>query len=181
MSGSASLNQILLARENRAKRILELINQYSMPVVSFTMNIAGPRKSGVLIQRAFQEGFDRLNQAFKHQGIDVVHVERLSSLTGYEAYLAVPGDSLQLKKMCIAMEEQDALGRLFDMDVFDAQGKKRSRAEIGGAPRACLICGKRGFACASRRLHTVEQLQAKTEEIIIGSLAQTVSDRRAGA
>lgn len=36
-----SLEQVLLARENRAGRQQRLLAQYGLPLVSFTMNIAG--------------------------------------------------------------------------------------------------------------------------------------------
>ena len=39
-----SLEQVLLARENRAGRQQRLLAQYGLPLVSFTMNMAGPVK-----------------------------------------------------------------------------------------------------------------------------------------
>ena len=44
-----SLNQMLLARENRALRQRALLEKYRLPLVSFTMNIAGPVKAVTMV------------------------------------------------------------------------------------------------------------------------------------
>ena len=87
--------------------------------------------------------------------------------TGCEGYLSVPLPAYEIKKICTKIEEATPLGRLFDMDVIDVNGEKLQRA----TERACLICGKPGRACASRRLHTVKDLQAATEQILVSELA----------
>ena len=51
-----SLEQVLLARENRAGRQQRLLAQYGLPLVSFTMNMAGPVKDTPLSRFAFQAG-----------------------------------------------------------------------------------------------------------------------------
>ena len=44
-----SLQDILLAREQRVAKQKELLTKYNCPLVSFTMNIAGPVKTSPLI------------------------------------------------------------------------------------------------------------------------------------
>ena len=57
-----TLTEILDAREMRAFMQKELIEAYKLPLVCFTMNIAGPVKVTPLIERAFNEGVSLLKQ-----------------------------------------------------------------------------------------------------------------------
>ena len=53
MTGTVDLAQVLEARERRAMRQQALLAQYQTPLVSFSMNIAGPVKNSPLIRRGF--------------------------------------------------------------------------------------------------------------------------------
>jgi holo-ACP synthase/triphosphoribosyl-dephospho-CoA synthase len=54
------------------------------------------------------------------------------------------------------------MGRLFDMDVIGLDGRKLARAE----ERRCLCCGAAGRGCASRRLHSLEELGAAVTKLL---------------
>lgn len=157
------LTEILAAREARAARQQALLRKYRCPVVSFTMNIAGPVKTSPLIRRAFDAGFHDLEAALKDC---ILSREIIHATTGDEAILSVDMDAGELKSICTAIEEATPMGRLFDMDVLDLHGNKLSRP----SERCCLICGAPGRGCASRRLHTVAELQEATRDLIIPHL-----------
>ncbi|MBQ9347984.1 MAG: triphosphoribosyl-dephospho-CoA synthase CitG, partial [Oscillibacter sp.] len=168
MGETVDLMQMLEARERRVFRQEELLERYRLPLVSFTMNIAGPMKNSPLIRRGFQAGERLLLGQFQRAGIRCVHAERIDEATGCEGLYAVDCGARQLKTLTEELEEGTDLGRLFDMDVLSPGGEKLDRA----VPRRCLICGGDGKACASRRVHTVAELQEKTREIL-----QTALDR----
>ena len=46
-----SLYDILLAREKRVRLQDDMINRFQSPIISFTMNIAGPQKNSALMNR----------------------------------------------------------------------------------------------------------------------------------
>lgn len=156
------LNEILAAREARAARQQALLKQYNRPVVSFTMNIAGPVKTAPIITRAFAYGLSELEKALQGHAIRSREVHR--EITGDEAMLSVNLDASQLKGICTAIEEATPMGRLFDMDVIDLNGAKLERE----TERGCIVCGKPGRTCASRRLHSVTELQEATRKLICG-------------
>ena len=52
----ATLQEVLMAREDRMREQNELLSKFGKPLVSFTMNIAGPVKNTELIRAAFFEG-----------------------------------------------------------------------------------------------------------------------------
>ena len=60
MDQTVELNQMLEARERRALRQHTLLERYHLPLVSFTMNVAGPVKNSPSIRRGFALGRDLL-------------------------------------------------------------------------------------------------------------------------
>lgn len=155
-----SLQDILSAREERVRRQQQLLKVWGKPLLSFTMNIAGPVKTSPLIERGFREGLARLEKALPPEQIRFREESCLP--TGCQAFLVVDMEGEALKALCVALEEQDALGRLFDMDVLVANGQKLERSRL----RGCLVCGAPGRGCAAGRLHSVAQLQAATGQLL---------------
>ena len=159
-----TLAQVLEARDKRASQQRLLLHTYHCPLISFTMNIAGPVKISPLIERAFTVGLRELdcnlpNHLIRHRS---THMD----LTGCQAMYAVDLDAMALKKICTALEDQSPLGRLFDMDVITTDGEKLDRSAVAGHSRNCIVCGAAGRVCAARRLHTVPQLQSATRSIM---------------
>ena len=166
MEHAVTLMEMLGAREARAMRQQQLLEEYQLPVISFCLNIAGPVKNSPVLRRAFREGLERLECALLAGRLDIVHREEVDEPTGCEALWVVRGDGRAVKELCVELEDRDALGRLFDLDVLDPVSGKWDRTQLGQPPRKCLVCGKEGKGCASRRLHTVEELQSATQAIL---------------
>lgn len=166
MEHAVTLMEMLGAREARAMRQQQLLEEYQLPVISFCLNIAGPVKNSPVLRRVFREGLERLACALLAGRLDIVHREEVDEPTGCEALWVVRGDGRAVKELCVELEDRDALGRLFDLDVLDPVSGKWDRTQLGQPPRKCLVCGKEGKGCASRRLHTVEELQGATQVIL---------------
>lgn len=165
-----TLAQMLDAREARAQAQQLLLEQYARPIACFTMNIPGPVKDSPLIRRGFEAGWNTLRHRLPKG--KVLDARRREAVTGCEALLAVDMDSVELKKICTAIEDETPLGRLFDMDVLDSHGVKLDRGPVGGKPRNCIVCGASGRGCASRRTHTVPELQNAARRILTEHFAQ---------
>ncbi|MBE6959053.1 MAG: triphosphoribosyl-dephospho-CoA synthase CitG [Ruminococcaceae bacterium] len=155
-----SLIDILNAREARAELQQQLLKDFGCPVISFTMNIAGPIKNTPLIERGFQFGLQALQSRLPSESIKKIHIDLAS--TGCTALLAVDMDAFSLKQICVHLEDASPIGRLFDMDVLDKSGDKLERKH----QRGCLVCGAPGRVCAAGRLHSVSQLQGITNQIL---------------
>jgi len=153
-----TLSEILLAREERVAIQNALLAEYKVPVISFTMNIAGPVKVTALSHRAFLWGLEQLRLGFLQNRMTVKKEYSRSLPTGDEAYFAVDAPAERVKALCVEIEEANRMGRFFDMDVIGTDGNKLDR----GSERDCIVCHKPGRDCASRRLHTVAELQAAT-------------------
>ena len=166
MPEAVELIQMLEARERRVSRQRELLERYRLPLVSFTMNIAGPVKNSPLIRRGFLTGDALLRGQLARMKAKCVHTERIDEATGCEAFYVVDTDARTLKRLTEEVEDGTDLGRLFDMDVLLEDGTKLDRA----VPRRCLLCGEDAKVCSSRRIHTVAELQRKTRDILRAAL-----------
>ena len=85
--------------------------------------------------------------------------------TGYEAYLITPMPLLEAKRVAVEIEDTHPLGRLFDIDVLDAQGIPVSRDRVGGQPRRCLVCDHEARYCMRMRWHTQEEIWARIRQM----------------
>lgn len=176
----ASLRDILDAREARAARQRELLETFQSTLISFTMNIAGPVKNSKIIREGYLEGLERLRMQMDGERVSILHFEETQAFTGNEALFVVDGPARKVKRLTCQIEEADELGRLFDMDVMAPDGSKLDRSEIGLPLRKCLICGGPAAGCASRRTHTVKELQERTQEMLRRHFCHKFADHISG-
>mgnify|MGYP000665835370 CR=1 FL=1 len=69
--------------------------------------------------------------------------------TGYEAYLITPMPLPEAKRIAVNIEDTHPLGRLFDIDIINADGVPVSRDAIGEKPRRCPVCDHEARYCMS--------------------------------
>ncbi len=165
--GEVTLEQVLLSREERSARQKQLLRRFGAPLVSFTMNIPGPVKDTPLIRFAFRAALRRLETQLG----EPLYRQCLYQPTGCEALLAFRQTAPALKEVCLSIEEGAPVGRLYDLDVLDTDGRKLSRPQ----PRRCLLCGGPAAICARSRAHALEALQLRTEELLRGFAADRLS------
>ena len=176
MDHTVELSQMLEARERRVQRQRELLEQYRLPLVSFTMNIAGPVKNSPSIRCGFALGKELLLGQLARVKAPLVHWEEIDEDTGCEGFYVVDTSGAALKALTLEIEEHTELGRLYDMDVLDLSGEKLERP----SPRRCLICGRPAQECARSRTHSVPELQRRTHELLTHALNRRDAERIAG-
>lgn len=160
-----SLTEMLEAREKRAWRQRELL-KLGKTMICFTMNIAGPIKNSPLIGSGYDLGKRLLLGQLDVAGVAVSDFEEVREKTGNECILLADAEPLAVKAITAELEDCAPIGRLFDMDVLRPDGSKVERQELGLPGRRCLLCGESAQVCARSRKHSVEELQAKTREIL---------------
>ena len=153
-----TLEEILAARDARAAFQQTLLEKYpGAALVCLMVNIPGPVKQTALSERVFSGGIRALVAALAEDSMTVLFSQEHHCPTGSEAYFVVDGEVQVLKRRTCGLEESLPYGRLLDMDVHTKSGQL-SRVDAGYLPRGCMVCGKTGSACASRRLHSLEEL-----------------------
>ena len=181
-----TLPDMLEARDRRVWRQQELRDRYpGLTMVCFTMNIAGPVKNSPLIRRGFLYGCSQIRQQLMRIRKRAEYEVLFDEFTGNEGYFMIALPPLEVKRMTVEVEDGEPVGRLFDMDVLDPDGRKLDRTELNAdrspdsgshsvsaagriRPRTCLLCGRPAKECARNRTHTVGQLQEKTMQVLTG-------------
>ena len=161
-----TLPQMLERREKRARLQAAFLQEHHSPLVSFSMNIPGPVKTDELIRRAVDIGEILLLEGLRHIHAEILDASETHEDTGDELLLAVDADPEELKTLAVSIEESSPVGRLFDIDIIDAQGRKLSREGF----RKCLICDKQAQECARSRTHTVQEMQEAINDILTRGL-----------
>lgn len=159
-----TLDQLLASREERASFQKELLKGYpGKTLVCLTVIMPGKVKRNLQSLVVAQAAVTALVSAFG----DSMLKFRLRDLpTGYEAYLVTPLSNEEAKKETCRIEDTHPLGRLFDLDVIDADGVPMSRELVGLSPRKCLVCDNEARYCMRNRTHTMGELTAKIDEMI---------------
>jgi len=163
-SGIVTLQQVLDAREQRHEAQQLLLSEFKLPVLSFTMNIAGEVKNSPLIELAFDHGAGSITDLLGTP----IHRSIMRKPTGCEAFFVYDMAAEEIKRTCIEIESRDPVGRLFDMDVIDIDGRKLSRQE----PRTCIVCGGPAAPCSRSRAHGLEAVKACTDQLLLQFAAQ---------
>lgn len=189
MDRNASPMEILIAREQRAERQIELIRQYHKPLVSFSLNIAGPQKNTPLIRKGYALGKELFEEQLLREKLSVIYFEESDEVTGCEGIFVVDGNEYLLKQMVSEIEEGSMAGRLFDFDVLveaDAEDQKAAnglrkleRSEIGLPKRRCLICGGPAKECARSRAHALSLIEDETSRILKAAILDASAKKAA--
>lgn len=159
----ATMEEILFQREERAARIESLVQKYSKPVLSISVNIPGDIKLSENSKKVFDEACNIMNKAL---GNKVLFTEMFVENAGCYALLAVDLKSDDLKLASIDIEDNHPLGRLIDLDVIDLSMKHVSRTDMYKPFRKCLICDENAKICSRSRKHSVAELVSKFDEIV---------------
>ncbi len=171
-----TLAEMLDARENRVLEQQRILAEYKLPLISFTLNIPGSLKNFPLAEKSFYEGKKLIVRQLKRYNINIVHEKNNCKKTGFEAFFAVDGENLHIKRLMVEIEEYCSLGRIFDIDVLSQDGEKISRQDINMENRRCLLCGEYAHVCARSRKHDTEALIEKTIEIMTSYFNEKFAD-----
>lgn len=173
-----SVPDMMQAREARFFMQQTMLARYpGASLVCLTMNVAGPVKTTPAIERAFSWGMEHIRAVLA--GAKLLFEADIHEKTGPEAVFVFSGDAGEIKRRLCLLEDGCALGRLLDIDVIKPDGEKISRTEIGLPPRRCLLCGQDAPVCARSRTHTVQELFARTHDIIDAHFAEAFARKTA--
>ncbi|GAB7272429.1 citrate lyase holo-[acyl-carrier protein] synthase [Dickeya ananatis] len=163
---SVSLDSLLAAKDRRHARQQQLLALHRSTVVSLTLVTPGAVKDSALYRRAMTEAVAAFNDLCLARGWEVREQQLHWLETGSEAFWAITKDALSVKAAAIALEEQHALGRLWDFDVFCPKAGSVSRTLLAHDHRRCILCEESAHACARSRRHALPAVIEKIESIL---------------
>lgn len=158
---AVSLEEMLAEREWRVEEQARQLKTCHT-LVMLSANTAGPIKSFPLLLRGVEEGRRLLEARLHLEGISWNLRGDHAHSGGPTAFYAVEAPPAQVKALACTVEETPHLGRLLDIDVLDARGRKWERGQLGYPGRRCLLCGAPAAECGRSRRHSVEELQRET-------------------
>ena len=182
-----TLHELLASRDARHATQQKLLAEHSgKTLVCLTVVMPGSVKRNQQSLTAAHAAVEAMRKAFavkENKGLSplenietpepLVPIESLAPTlleldleTGYEAYLITPMPHLEAKRIAVNIEDTHPLGRLFDIDIINADGVPVSRDAIGEKPRRCLVCDHEARYCMRMRWHTQEDIWAKINEMV---------------
>ncbi|MNG89634.1 Apo-citrate lyase phosphoribosyl-dephospho-CoA transferase [compost metagenome] len=168
---AVSLPELLTSRDCRQARQQAWLARHQSTLLVLTLVVPGARKDSALTRNIFNLGWQALQQLRREQGWRCLQAETLALATGCEGFLALQADARRVKDCAMQLEVQQPIGRLWDIDVLDAQGRILSRRDLGLAERRCLLCGQPAKVCARQRRHGSEQLLQQMERMLNDALS----------
>ena len=163
-----SLEDLLAAKELRAKRQTHWLTQFSQPLISLTLVTPGPVKDSVVYRQVMREALQRAEVMLLQHGWPVLKQQVFWLPTGAEAFWCVKHPAPEVKAATVELEQSHILGRLWDFDVICPQAGIVGRRSLDNASRRCLICDGPAHACARSRQHPLPEVIAKVEALIDG-------------
>lgn len=157
------LQRVLEAKEERVHYQRKLINQYQLPLVSFTLNLPGGYFQYRLWKKIMNTAVEAIETFFNK---DILYVDIRVAKWGPEGFWVVSLPITNAKEKAIYIEENHPLGRLFDIDIIDSYGKPISRRNLDIAERKCIVCNEKALECYLEKKHTLQELQINIEKII---------------
>ena len=160
-----SLPDLLASRDTRQARQQQWIGLHQVTLISFTVVFPGAIKDSHLVRHIFNQGLNALKQVALCRQWVLLSQQSFALKTGPECFVAVDADANLVKKALIEAEELSPIGRLWDFDVFDAQGQQYSRSQLNQTSRSCLICDNEAKVCARLRTHPLSEILNRIEEL----------------
>ncbi|GEO57620.1 citrate lyase holo-[acyl-carrier protein] synthase [Companilactobacillus bobalius] len=160
------ITQILKSRDMRVREQLILLKKLNnnQSLINAKLNIPGPIKNNAYLIQVFYRGLKRFLQESK---VDYRLIWDVA--TGPEAFLILDGSAKDSKQAAIEFEDNDNLGRLFDIDVLtedDGVPHPVSRQDFHQVGRKCIMCDQPAKVCARSRKHSVKEMQNYISELI---------------
>ncbi|GEM_PF-291346 len=165
---------LLDAREKRQELKQSLI-QEGYHLISLQLNIPGLPKTNKLITTLFRqvtEEFERFFASHLPVKLWTKRIEGVDASGDYRLYLFDLNliDSTDLKELTEQFEGEFTLGRLVDLDVFDASGHFIS----SGKAKKCFLCEKPANVCRQIATHPIEEVR----QAMLNAMEQYMEDQK---
>lgn len=160
-----ALEDVLKAREARARLQQQWLGQYGQTMVSVTLVWPGEIKDTPLARRVMAEANEAINQSLLKHRWPVTRHETDFLCTGPEARWSISSPAWMIKHVMAHLEDNHPLGRLWDIDVFCPTSGLLKRSAILQPMRRCFICHEPAHVCSRMRRHSQNELAQVIEDL----------------
>ncbi|MEC9484565.1 MAG: citrate lyase holo-[acyl-carrier protein] synthase [Candidatus Izemoplasma sp.] len=153
---------ILSAREARSHHIQRVMTAFpNKTCVVLKLNMVGPDKNPKAFQWIITYYHIQLQTQFNSH---IIRHSYHESVDGNYFLYIVKRDPKLVKDHMVALEDDSALGRLIDIDVYHQHPLTRKR------PRQCIICDDLAHHCVRSQAHSVEDVRSIMTSIMHNAL-----------
>ncbi|MBU5591793.1 citrate lyase holo-[acyl-carrier protein] synthase [Clostridium sp. MSJ-4] len=147
---------ILIEREKRVEMIQEIIEKFNKTLIFIRVNYPGVQKENELTKDIIKAMDKLLSRLFE----DVLILKLLTiTAEGPNITMAIDKDPLEIKRICIEIEENHPLGRCVDIDVYRPDTMESiGREEMGIKPRKCFLCEEIAQVCVRSKRHDIKEV-----------------------
>ncbi|KRM58059.1 citrate lyase holo-[acyl-carrier protein] synthase [Secundilactobacillus malefermentans] len=162
-----SIEEMLASRDERVAYQNKIVAENPhKTLLAIKLNIPGPIKNNQKIDQLFSTGLKKFLNELEINDFRFSLLKQTAKPSGSEAFLLVENDIKKTKLEAIHFEDEDPLGRLFDIDVLgNDQQAALSRVSLNLPVRKCFICSRPAKDCARSRRHSVAELQDKISQL----------------
>lgn len=147
---------ILLAREKRIEYQEKLLEKYKMTIIVIRVNYPGLNKNNDISKRISgvieKEICEILSTSIKYKTI-------MTTAEGPIVVMCIDKKARDIKLLALDIEEKHLLGRIVDIDVYDAKGLGISREDFGIGMRKCYICDEIAHNCVRSKKHSFDEVE----------------------
>lgn len=170
---------VLEARQRRWERRLALSSPLGPleALLSITLRLPSPLRGSGAYDAAAKRLLEDLAAAAVEAGLSCSREEFRAGADGPEGFIVLSAEPRRAKEFALSFEGSHPWGELTDVDVMGSGGKVVGREGLGLGPRPCLICGDQAALCVVERRHSLEELRARAEAILLRSPARSTGER----
>lgn len=159
------MEKVLIARENKQNNLKKIMKTGFVYLI-LKVNVPGEDKRPTVAKFLINLFRMRLNEAFL-----IENSYFFNDFDGfYEIFEICSHDLLDVKKICIDIEDNSPLGRYVDIDVYYNSLISVSRSDLGHVGRKCYLCDDLAHICARSRKHSSSELIKKMENDVLDYL-----------
>jgi holo-ACP synthase len=141
---------ILNAREQRVEFQDKLIKKYNNTLIMIRVNYPGVNKNNYVTEGII----NIINKKVLNTFTDAVCYKVLrETAEGPIATIVVDMIPEEVKRNTMIIEDNHALGRFVDIDVYNLNGKSLSRSGFGHSMRKCYLCDSPAQDCVRAMKH----------------------------
>lgn len=154
-----AIQSLLLYRECIDVWVNNLCTKYPhASVIQISPNIPGTEKKIFPAKEIFSIGVDTIKNTLNYMKFAIIFYKEIEQCPFYISFFVVLANSHQLKKLCADLEEDEPLGRFWDIDVYKGSGEKLSRQIINYKERSCFLCSNPAKVCSFMKYHSYSEL-----------------------
>lgn len=149
-------DDIIKDKKERECRRKWLIKDYLAPLLSMKVNYPGICKNNCVSFGIMKIFCSLVIDEFKDR---IMYKDLQVTSEGPILTLVINGDVCNIKRRVIGIEENHILGKYIDIEVYNSDGAKVNRKNLGFKPKKCYMCDEELSDCINDKRHDVNEMK----------------------